>query len=460
MRIVIIGGGPGGYEAALVAAELGAKVTVIDRSGLGGACVLWDCVPSKTLCSTAEIVTWIEQAPSLGLASETPRIDVDLPRVFARVQALAAAQSADVEAKVAAAGVQIVRAHARFTGPRTVETDARQHFEADVVLIATGSSPRELGSAPPDGERILTSRDVWNLTEVPPELIVVGSGATGAEFAHAFNRLGSRVTLVSSRDRVLPGEDADAARVLEEVFERRGMTLLRQARAAGVRRDGDGVVVELQGGDVVRGSHALLTVGQVPNCAGLGLEAAGVKQGLRGEIPVDGVSRTNVRHIYAAGDVTGGVMLASTAAMRGRIAMWHALGQAVTPLRPDEIAATVFTDPEIATVGISEREAGARGIGVKSLMLPFATNARAKMVGLGDGFVKIVASADAGTVLGATIVAPHASDLILPVSVAVHSRLTVAQLAQAFSIYPSFGGSIQEAARRLMGATAMPPGAP
>ncbi|MGH2783957.1 MAG: NAD(P)H-quinone dehydrogenase [Actinomycetota bacterium] len=455
MRIVIVGGGPAGYEAALVAAELGADVTVVDRVGLGGACVLFDCVPSKTLCTSAEAVTWMEAAPTLGLADveDPPRPNVNLGAVFSRIIWLAEAQSRDIEKKLAAAGVRVVPGSARLTDPRTVvaETDADdERLDADVILIATGSSPRELPSAVPDGKRILNARQVYDLAAVPEHLIVVGSGATGAEFAHAFNRLGARVTLVSSRDRVLPNEDPDAAVVLEEVFERRGMTILKNTRASGARAVDDGVEVDLPGGKTLKGTHALLTVGQVPNSADAGLEAAGVTIAKDGSVPVDGVSRTNVPTIYAAGDVTGRMMLASTAAMQGRIAIWHALGQAVSPMRWDEVASTVFTDPEIATVGLSESECADRGLQVDVRKLPFATNARAKMVGLEDGFVKVLAARSTHAVVGGTVVAPHASDLILPLSLAVHARLSVEQLAQAFSIYPSFGGSIQEAARQLM----------
>lgn len=455
MRIVIVGGGPAGYEAALVAAELGAEVTVVDRLGLGGACVLYDCVPSKTLCTSAEAVTWLELAPALGVVPEEspPRVEVNLPKVFSRIVWLAEAQSRDIEKKIAQAGVQVLHAAGRFAGPHTLVAEANGEEEtlaADVALIATGSAPRELETARPDGHRILNARQVYDLGEVPEHLIVVGSGATGAEFAHAFNRLGSRVTLVCSRDRVLPGEDPDAAAVLEEVFERRGMEIIKRARAAGARAVGQGALVELDDGRVLSGTHALFTVGQVPNSAGLGLEAAGVEVAPGAAIPVDGVGRTNVPTIYAAGDVTGHMMLASTAAMQGRIAMWHALGQAVSPMRWEEVASTVFTDPEIATVGLSEREAAERGLSVEVRKLPFATNARAKMVGLEDGFVKVIALRATHVVTGGTVVAPHASDLILPLSVAVHARLTVEQLAQAFSIYPSFGGSIQEAARQLM----------
>lgn len=456
MKIVVVGGGPAGYEAALVASELGAEVSVLDRVGLGGACVLFDCVPSKTLCTSAEAVTWLEAAPALGLApsDDPPRARVSLSTIFSRIIWLAEAQSRDIEKKLAAAGIRVLRAAARLTDAHTIvaETDdgEDERISADVVLVATGSSPRELPSAIPDGRRILNARQVYDLEDVPEHLIVVGSGATGAEFAHAFNRLGARVTLVGSRDRVLPGEDPDAALVLEEVFERRGMEILRNARAAGARTTGNGVEVELNDGRMLSGSHALLTVGQVPNSADVGLEAAGVTIAKDGSIPVDGVSRTNVPTIYAAGDVTGRMMLASTAAMQGRIAMWHALGQAVTPLQWDEVAATVFTDPEIATVGLSEAACEERGLAVDVRKLPFATNARAKMVGLEDGFVKVVALKRTRVVVGGTVVAPHASDLILPLSLAVHARLGVDQLAQAFSIYPSFGGSIQEAARQLM----------
>lgn len=450
MRIAIVGGGPGGYEAALVAAELGAEVTLIDRTGLGGACVLWDCVPSKTLCSTAEVVTWIEAAPALGIGGGPPKIEVDLPAVFDRIIGLAAAQSADVEEKVRAAGVTLIDGTARFTGPRSLSVDTGDTVDADAILIATGSSPREMSTAMPDGVRILNARQVYGLQAVPERLIVVGSGATGAEFAHAFNRLGAHVTLISSRDRMLPGEDPDAALVLEDVFTRRGMHLIKNARANAVENTGDGVRVTLSTGEIVEGSHALVTVGMIPNSAELDLPAAGIAAGPGGEIPIDGVSRTNVAHVYAAGDVTGGTMLASVAAMQGRIAMWHALGQGVQPFRADEIAATVFTDPEIANVGLSEAEATSRGMAVNVLTQPFATNARAKMVGLQDGFVKLITTADSHIVVGGSIVAPHASDLILPVSVAIHARLRVDRLAQAFSIYPSFGGSVQEAARRLM----------
>jgi dihydrolipoamide dehydrogenase len=456
-RIAILGGGPGGYEAALVAAQLGADVVVIERDGLGGACVLADCVPSKTLIATSESITTFAGSDALGVRLRSggrpvEQVSVDTPGVNARVKTLAHAQSVDIASRVAREGVEVIRGTGRFAGPHelVVEADGEARaVTADVVLIATGAAPRVLPGAQPDGDRILNWQQVYDLPALPEHLVVVGSGVTGAEFASAYLALGSEVTLVSSRDRVLPSEDADAALLIEEVFTRRGMQILRQARAAAVTRTSEGVEVELVDGRRVSGSHCLVTVGSVPNTAGIGLDEAGVLTDERGYVLVDRVSRTSAAGVYAAGDCTGLMLLASVAAMQGRTAMWHALGDAVAPLRLATVSANVFTDPEIATVGLLAVEAAAERGGVRELKLPLATNARAKMQGIEDGFVKLYCRPGTGTVLGGVVVAPRASELILPVSMAVQHGLTVDQLAHTFTIYPSLTGSITEAARQL-----------
>jgi NAD(P)H dehydrogenase (quinone) len=449
--IAILGGGPGGYEAALVAAQLGADVTVVDSDGLGGACVLTDCVPSKTLIETSNAMTLLNRSADLGIASGG-LATVNAARLYQRITDLARAQSADITARLAAEGITMIRAKGSLTGPGTVQAGDRR-IQADTILIATGAMPRVLPGAPPDGERILTWRQLYDLTELPRDLIVVGSGVTGAEFAGAYQALGSRVTLVSSRDRVLPHEDEDAASLIEDVFRRRGMTVLGRSRAQHVSRDRDGVIVTLDDGRILTGSHCLLTVGMIPRTEGCGLDAAGVKVDARGFIEVDRVSRTSVPGVYAAGDCTGVLMLASVAAMQGRIAMWHALGDAVLPLRLDHVAATIFTDPEIATVGASQRAVTAGEISARVDKLPLATNPRAKMAGFADGFVKLLSSPGSGRILGGVVVAPRASELILAVSTAVEQRLTVEQLARTFAVYPSLSGSITEAARKLMDPT-------
>jgi len=460
-RVLIVGGGPGGYEAALVAAQLGATVTIVDRDGVGGSAVLTDCVPSKTLIATADLMADVEESSELGMRFDggggavDPRsaVTVDLKVVNDRVMTLARSQSDDIAGRLEREGVELVRGTGRLDGPQTVVArladGSERRYDADVVLLATGAHPRVLDTARPDGERILTWEQVYELDALPERLVVVGSGVTGAEFASAYHALGTEVVLVSSRDRVLPGEDADAAEVLEDVFTRRGMTVLWRSRAASVERAGDGVMVRLTDGREVTGSHCLLAVGSIPNTAELGLETAGVDTDEGGFIKLDRVSRTSARGVYAAGDCTGVLMLASVAAMQGRIAMWHALGDAVQPLNLKEVSSNVFTAPEIATVGWSQQAVDAGEIDARSLMLPLSGNPRAKMQGVRDGFVKLFCRPGTGIVVGGVVVAPRASELIHPVAIAVAQRMTVDQLAHAFTVYPSMTGSIGEAARRL-----------
>ncbi|MGO4255785.1 NAD(P)H-quinone dehydrogenase [Marmoricola sp. RAF53] len=457
-RVVIIGGGPGGYESALVAAQLGAEVVVVDSDGVGGSAVLTDCVPSKTLIATAELMSDLATAPELGIGLVDPlapesQVRIDLARINARVLRLAAEQSGDIGRRLEREGVRVVVGRGRLDGPERVVVTGPdgevEEIDADAVLVAVGAAPRTLPTAEPDGERILTWEQVYDLTETPEKLIVVGSGVTGAEFASAYLALGIEVVLVSSRDRVLPGEDADAAEVLEQVLTRRGMTVMGKSRMASVTRDGDVVTVTLTDGRSVSGSHCLLALGSVPNTRDLGLESAGVATDEGGFIAVDRVSRTTARGVYAAGDCTGVLMLASVAAMQGRIAMWHFLGDAVAPLDLKKVSSNVFTAPEIATVGWSQQAVDAGEIQAESVMLPLAGNPRAKMQGVRDGFVKLFCRPGTGIVVGGVVVGPRASELIHPVSIAVAESLTADQLANAFTVYPSNSGSVAEAARRL-----------
>ena len=457
--VVILGGGPGGYEAALVAAHLGAAVTIVDRDGLGGAAVLTDCVPSKTLIGTADYLSEFGAASILGVRLEDPEGEpvtdakVNLGEVNGRVLGLAAAQSRDIASRMAEVGVRVVPGVGRLASPTLVRAElvdgSVEELAADVVLVATGATPRVMASAVPDGERLLTWKQIYNLPELPERLVVVGSGVTGAELAQAYLGLGSEVVLVSSREHVLPGYDPDAAQVIEDVFQRRGMEVLSRSRMASAERTATGVVVRLEDGRDVEGSHALLAVGAVPQTSGIGLPEVGVELTGAGHVVVDRVSRTSVRSVYAAGDCTGVFPLASVAAMQGRIAMSHALGDAVAPLNLRTVSSNIFTDPEIATVGYSQKDIEDEVVDAEMVMLPLATNARAKMQGISDGFVKLFAHKGSGAVVGGVVVAPRASELIFPVTLAVAHGLTVDQVASTFTVYPSLSGSIAEAARRL-----------
>ncbi|KIC59591.1 NAD(P)H-quinone dehydrogenase [Microbacterium hominis] len=462
--VAVLGGGPGGYEAALAAAQLGADVTLVERAGVGGAAVITDVVPSKSLIATADAAVAISEASDLGVqffakgesgVALKPEVAINLAAVNKRLLSLARQQSDDMRAQLVDAGVRIISGHGRLdghhaivvaTGPGGTDFD---RVEADTLVVAVGASPRELPTARPDGERILTWTQLYDMKALPEHLIVVGSGVTGAEFASAYMNLGAKVTLISSRDQVLPGEDADAAAVLEKVFTRGGMTVLSKSRAEGVERTAEGVVVSLSDGRTVEGSHCLLAVGSIPNTAGIGLEDAGVQLTASGHIRVNRVARTSVPNIYAAGDCTTFVPLASVASMQGRTAIFHALGDTVIPLERRRITANIFTAPEIATVGRQEKDLETGAINGYVYKLPLAANARAKMMGITDGFVKIIAREGSGTVIGGVIVAPRASELIYPIAIAVERRLTVDQVSRVFAVFPSLSASITDATRAM-----------
>lgn len=453
-RVVIVGGGPGGYEAAIVAAKQGASVTLVERAGLGGNAVLTDVVPSKTVIATAEWLTIAQRAPELGFrdGDDTPEVfdapRADMAAVNARVRELVKKQSGDIAARLAKNGVTVVAGEARLLSASQVAVGDDVH-EADAILLALGATPRIVPGCEPDGRRILTWTQLYDLDEVPEHLVVVGSGVTGAEFAGAYNLLGSRVTLISSGDRVLANQDPEAAEHVQQVFLQRGMELVTGTRAVRVTATDTGAQVELGDGRSVSGSHVLMAVGSIPNTSGIGLEESGVEIDERGYIVVDRVSRTSVRGVYAAGDCTGVLPLASVAATQGRIAMAHALGDAVSPLELRNVASNVFTMPEIAAVGASEKELQERGIFYEVSRLELARNPRAKMLGIDQGFVKVFGHTVTGQILGAVIVGPRASEHIYPLSIAVARHLTVDDVAASFTVYPSLSGTVAEAARRL-----------
>ncbi|WP_435299595.1 NAD(P)H-quinone dehydrogenase [Timonella sp. A28] len=466
-RIAILGGGPGGYEAALVAARLGADVTIIERNGFGGSTVLTDVVPSKTLIATAEWMTLGGAAAELGIrindadGNNTHTISADLKAINARIRALAETQSQDIQHRLQSSNITTINGQGRLVSDHSIAVSMvvddsgipqpDQLIEADFILLAVGATPRMLPTAQPDGKRILTWTQLYNLEELPEHLIVVGSGVTGAEFAGAYHALGSQVTLVSSRDRVLPGEDADAANLIEEVFKARGMTVASRSRAQSAhvvtKNGGTYVEVTLSDGTVITGSHVLMAVGSVPNTQGIGLENVGIQLTESGHIVTDKVSRTTARGIYAAGDCTGVFPLASVAAMQGRIAMSHALGDTVRPIKLRSVAANIFTAPEIATVGYSQNDLDRLDMRYTVTTLPLRRNPRAKMMGLREGFIKLFSRTESGTVVGGVVVAPRASELIFPITLAVQHRLTADDVAEAFTVYPSLTGSIAEAAR-------------
>ena len=457
-HIVIIGGGPGGYEAAVAGIQLGAQVTLIERNGVGGSAVLTDVVPSKALIATADAANSVREASSLGIRftaegkSVDPKVDLDLGAINQRLLAIAKDQSTEMTHQLTSLGVRLIRGSGKLNGNHHVivtHNDGREEqLEAKTIIVAVGAHPRTISSAEPDGSRILTWLDLYDLKELPEHMIVVGSGVTGAEFASAFMGLGSQVSLISSRDTVLPGEDADAASLIEKVFIRNGMQVVSKSRAESVVNTGNGVEVTLSDGRVISGSHCLMAVGSIPNTAGLGLQEAGVELTESGHVVVNKVARTSRANVYAVGDCTTFLPLASVSAMQGRTAVFHTLGDVARPTELRNVAANVFTAPEIASVGWSEKDVTEGRVSGTVHKIELELNPRAKVQGINDGFIKLIASSG-GTVIGGVVVAPKASELIYPIAIAVENRLTVDQIAKTFAVYPSISTSITDAARAL-----------
>ena len=455
MRFVILGSGPAGYAAASTAAALGAEVTIIDRMALGGNWTMTDGIPSKTLLQVASSMAEIERAESRGVVFEHGRPHVDLLRAEAHARFIGQHQSRGVRERLDLIEATIVYGQGAVErdgvlvvtterGPRTIEYDE--------LLVCTGAAPWEPPFAQVDHQRVLNTRDVLGLHALPEQLLVVGAGATGCEFAEFFQSCGSRVTLLSSRPQILPSEDRDVADVVHEAFLGRGMAIELGARASDVERTGETVDVRAEDGREFHGSHAIICMGMRAQTEELGLESVGVEVGARGEIITDGSCRTSNEHIWAAGDVTGGWMLASTAAMQGRISALSALGRPVDPMSLDAIAGTVFTRPEVAGVGLTESKAEEQGVRVAVTRQPLRANPRGLIAGQSDGMIKLVWDPENGRVLGGSIVGYRASEVITTVALAVKAQLTVDTLAETGAVNPSVSESLQRCAERAANA--------
>ncbi len=454
IRFVIVGGGPGGNTAATVAARLGAEVTLIERDLVGGAAHLWDCVPSKAMIATGGFLSELDRAEVMGVAADG-RLDIDALRT--RISGIETKLHHSVCQLLESQGVRMIRGTGRLKGPHEViaETaDGVEEIEADAILLATGSRPRIPEWCEVDGERVLTTRQAYPPTEIPGHLIVIGSGVTGVEFTHMFRSLGSDVTLIVSRQQVLPGKDPEVAAALEAEFLRRGVRLYKGARAAGIEVDGPdskGTVLKVacDDGRVATGTHAVLAIGSIPNSDGLGLDAAGVTADSSGYVPVNHHLQSNVGHIYAAGDLSGKLPLSSVASMQGRKIAEHVMGLHTRQHRHldyEKAASAIFTEPEIADVGLAEAEAFAEGRKLRVTKVPFSANAKALIEGDSRGFVKIISDPATGVVLGGSIVGRGAAELISVIALAVTTNLKVVDLVDSVLVHPALSESLADAA--------------
>jgi dihydrolipoamide dehydrogenase len=445
-HLLIIGGGPAGTQAATTAATKGARVTLVEKDIVGGAAHLWDCIPSKTMAASALRHTSVRNAVKLGLINDPGKVDTSV--LAERIKEITSDINESWVELLTDQRVEMIVGTGRFLGPHEAAAatmDGERRIQFDKALISTGSAPRVPDWAPVDGKRVLTTRDCYDMDVVPEHLVVIGSGVTGVEFTHIFEAMGSVVSLVVSRQQILPHRDAEVAAVLEEDFIERGVHLVIGARATSIEVDGDQVSVHCDDSRVIRGSHALLAVGSIPLSEGLGLDEAGVEVD-NGYIPVDEFQRTSAPHIYAAGDVTGQMPLSSVASMQGRKIARHALQLPVQPIDYSKVAEAIFTEPEIASVGLVEVDAAAQGRKVRTTKVPFTSNARSVLQDFTRGFVKVTSDPATGVVLGGTIVGHRASELIGLLALAVQARVTTQTVIETILVHPSMNEAISDAA--------------
>ncbi|CAB4371651.1 MAG: SidA/IucD/PvdA family monooxygenase [Actinobacteria bacterium] len=448
-HFVIIGGGPAGNTAATYAARFGAKVTMIERDLIGGAAHLRDCVPSKAMIATGSALGTINDAQRMGLTNVSATLDFDALR--RRIASIGERLEQSTTTLLESQGVKLLHGTGRMVGPHEVvaETEAGLiELEADVVLLATGSRPRIPEWAHVDGERILTTRDAYPPRTLPEHLVVIGSGVTGVEFVHMFKSFGSEVTLIVSRQQVLPLKDPEVAAALEADFLARGVTLLKGAKARNGVATADGVTIECTDGRIVTGSHALLAIGSIPNTDNLGLGDVGVEL-INGYVKIDHNCQSSVPHVYAAGDISGKLPLSSVASLQGRKIAEHAMGLHSGPHRHidyEKAASAIFTEPEIADVGLAEVDAFAVGRKIRVTKVPFSANAKALIEDDARGFVKIISDPATGVVLGGAIVGRHAAELISVIALAVSAGLRVADLHESLFVHPSMAEALTDAA--------------
>ena len=451
VEVAVIGGGPGGYATALTAARAGATVALIEKDKLGGTCLHRGCIPTKALLRSAEVYRLVQGAEGFGV--RVGGVEVDWKTAQARKDAVVARLARGLEALLRQAQVRVVKGKARFLSPHRLEVEGEGEIEAGFVVIATGSSPARLPVPGVDSPQVMGSDEALTLPELPRSLVVVGGGAIGVEFATLYRSFGVDVALVEMLPRLIPSMDHELGEALKRALSKWGIAVHTDSRVEGIEPEAGGECLVLirgpRGGQRLKAQKVLLAVGRRPNVEGLNLEAAGVDYG-KGGIPTDDRMQTNVPHIYAVGDVVGGPMLAHVAMRQGIVAAENILGgEARMDYRA--IPQCVFSYPEVAGVGLTQEEAEGQGMSLRVGRFPFLASGKALCLGEREGFVKVVAEAEKGRVLGLHIIGPQASELLLEGTLAVKLGLTAEEVGAAIHAHPTLGEAIAEAALAAVG---------
>lgn len=448
MRVAILGAGPGGYVAAIRAAQLGADVTVIEASEVGGTCLNWGCIPTKTLIASAEVLHKTRNAKAFGLelnGTISPNID----KIVERKNKVVSTQVKGIRALFKSWGVNLVEGRGVIVSPGKIQVSQNEgssiDIETDKIIISTGSRPAQIPVFPFDGQRILSSDHAINPDSIPKSLLIVGAGVIGCEFAFIYKAFGSDVTMVEMMPNAVSTEDEEIAQILERELRKNKIKLLTDKSVEKVDLKDDGVSVQLSDGKTIEVEKVLVSIGRAVNSQNIGLEENGIDTGQRGEIKVDRKMQTNIDGIYAIGDVTGGIMLAHLASKEGIAAAENAMG-GNSEVNYDVIPAAIFTSPEIGSVGLREKQVVEKGIKYKVGRFQFRSLGKSHAIGEISGLFKIIADEETDKILGAHIIGPHASDLIHEAALAMEKGLTAADIASTIHAHPTLAEGLMEAA--------------
>ena len=451
-NIVILGGGPGGYVAAIRAAQLGAKVAVVEKIEVGGTCLNRGCIPTKAMVAGAETLAHVKHAADFGI--NVGSVTVDFGRLMARKNEVVAKLVAGIKFLFNKNKVDLVVGNGKITAPGRVEVTKKdgstEQLLCENIIIATGSEPALISALGYDGDKVITSNEALQLTEIPSSLLVIGGGVIGCEFACIFAELGSQVTVVDVMPTILPMVDKEAARQMQGLLKRRGINIKTKTKINEIKKADGKVTAILEGGEEISADKVLISIGRVLNSKGIGLEEVGVALGERGEVVVNDKLQTNVPGIYAIGDVTNKIQLAHVASAQGIVAVENIMGKEST-VNYDVVPSCIFTMPEVASVGIASQEADEKGLTVKAAKFSFMAIGKAQAMGETEGFVKIIADAESDKILGVHIVGPHATDLIAEAAVAMQAGMTVEQLARTIHAHPTLAEAVMEAAEAVHG---------
>jgi len=426
--LAVIGSGPAGYVAGIRAAQLGLKTCIFEKEKIGGVCLNWGCIPTKALSASASALYNIERSSEFGI--NVKGFGLDFSRVCERKESIVKKLSGGIEMLLKARKIDIIREAAEIKGPTSIKGSSAE-IEAKNILIATGSIPFELPGLPFDHTNILSSTDILELKTIPKSLIIVGGGVIGCEFASIFRTFGSEITIIEMMSQLLPNEDEEIARKLEQTLKKRGIKILTNTKIERIEK----------------GDTALICVGRSPNSKGLGLEALGIECN-KGWIKVDEHFRTNISNIYAAGDVKGGMLLAHLASKEGIAAVEHMAGNRYS-IDYNAVPSCIFTSPEIASVGLNERLAKNKGLDVKARKFLFGSIGKSHVIGETEGFIKLVVDSPSDKILGAQIIGPHATELIAEISPCVQFGITSEKLASVIHAHPTLSEIICEVSEAI-----------